>query len=758
DIVVGAPCAPRRVGDDFEEDAGIVKVFSGANGRRLFVRAGKEPKQYFGYSVGFVGDLNGDGKDEIIVGSPGFDVRPSQNPDPEGGALANGGKAEVITIANRKRFQILGSQSEGAFGSAVAGIGDVNGDGWPDVVVSGVNERADKTVRPGRVHVHSGRNGDLISTTAGEQGGELFGGAIAAVPDVDGDLVDDVVIGSPERNVKRVRQTGLTLIMRGDLDGEPIFEQVGARKDNLGKSADRAGDRDADGLEEIVVGSFKSSDSGLTGAGEIKVYRGDGELLMAATDSSPQENANFGSSVADLGDITGDRIDDFAVGVPRYDVPADEDGDSTVVSEAGRTVAVSGIDGATLWSVDGAFTDGKLGSSVSGGLDFNHDGTPDALSGAIGAPWQGRRGAGVVSVLSGIDGSLLFEWGGKYGLTTRIFSAGQGRLVGYSVEGDEHNPDASLNGIAGNMSIAVLDDRGRVGPGQVHLAVASGHRGSNGRIAIYEGGRGDRPVDQFDALSNRPPLGVEGPRVGGGVNVAIGNFTEDEDEPQRIVAVQADSRRGEVEVRIFRRFDEQESWFLDGRFFAFERDGTFPLSPSLNVPVEATGGTVAVGDIHDSPGDEIVVGTEGGLPVVRVFSSTGQLLAQWLAYDPVESDGVQVCIGDVAPARSAEIITVPSTGTPLIKVFGGDGERLPQAKTDEDISIVPSIPADSMAGGRACGADVDYDGVQEIIFVPGRGAPSTVQAFESDGTPVAGFDPFELLGPGFTSTDTFVRF
>jgi len=755
DVIVGAPCTPRRSGERIKLNAGMVKVFSGKNGRRLFLLKGNEPQLYLGHGVAFAGDLNGDGKDEIVVGSPGYDLKPKQNPDPFAGTIIDAGRVEVFTSARRKRFRILGTQPEGGFGSSVASIGDMNGDGVADLVISASNERADKAVRPGRVHLYSGRNAAPLGVAAGLRGGEEFGAAIAAVPDVDGDGVDDVVIGVPNRNENGVTGTGLTVVMHGDLGGAPILEQGGARRDNLGKSVDQAGDRDGDGRSEIVVGAYNADGTGLKGAGEIRVYDGDGTLMMAAVDSQPQENAHFGASVADLGDITGDAVDDFAVGAPDFDLAQTEE--LSAQPEAGRTVAIDGMTGSLVWAQNGEDSAERMGFSVAGGLDYDRDGTPDVITGALGAHWKLRRGAGKVSILSGTTGEELRAFGGGHGRETRVFIAGDSELIGYSPDGMPRTPRASLKKIRGNLSVAVLNDSGLVLPGQVLVAVGAGHKGNNGNVTIYDGGRKDRLIDEFDALSGTEPVGVPGTGVGGGVNVAAGKFSLADDDEERIVAVQADSSNGDVLVRVFRHFDEQEGWFLDSQFLAFQKNELFQVSPTVGFEIKAKGGTVAVGDVDENPGDEIIVGTELGLPVVRVFTVNGELLSEWLAYDPTDSDGVQVCVGDVSPFRAADIITVPSDGVPIIKVFAADGVRMPVPGTDDDISIIPPIPPTNVGGGRACGADVDFDDRPEIIYMPGPGVRPRLQAFELDGTPLVEFAPFDGPGTAFAATDNFVR-
>ncbi len=102
-------------------------------------------------------------------------------------------------------------------------------------------------------------------------------------------------------------------------------------------------------------------------------------------------------------------------------------------------------------------------------------------------------------------------------------------------------------------------------------------------------------------------------------------------------------------------------------------------------------------------------------------------------------------------------MTVPTDGEPLIKVFNGNGGRVDVPGTEVPVSISPLLPVGFAGGGRACGADVDYDGQQEVVYLPGAGGEPLVQAFELDGLPVIGFEPFTGPGPGLATTDRFVR-
>jgi hypothetical protein len=748
DDIVGAPCAFAGTFPLALQNAGEIRVVSGANGRTLYKRRGKEAGQYLGASVAFLRDLNGDGRDELLIGSPGFDIPAADNPDPFGGDILNAGRVEMIS-ANRLRLSIVGDEREGGFGETVKSIRDVNGDGRDDIVVGASNETGGSGGRRGRVHLHSGRNGALIAVRDGLKRGAGFGAAIGVIDDSNADGLQDIVAGSPTANVNGVMSAGQTCVYNGDLSGDALVEKQGARNDRMGSSVDQAGDRDGDGLGDFITGSAFADNTSVKQAGEVGLYNSLGNLIFQSSDPEPQEKARFGSSVANIGDVTGDGLDDYVAGAPDHDIPLE----FFIGTDAGRVVALNGSDGSALWDFDGQGINQHLGFAVAGRLDFDGDLRPDVLAGSIGDAPQGRRRAGTVKVLSSVNGRVLRTIAGTHGHETRIYIAGGETLLGFDASGRVRSPNATI-AVRGNLSTAVVDDGGFPQPDEVAIAVSGGVDSNDGTVEVYKAARQQFLLTSFDALDGaRDP---EGDRINGGVNVAAGELGA-EDTEERIATIQAESRDGDVLVRVFRRLDEQMSWFLESEFPVFSSTDEFEISPTVLVPIAAEGGNIAVGDVTAGGKDEIIVAPTRGLPVVRVFSLQGGLLAEWLAYNPVESDGVNVCIADLAGGTGNEIVTVPAEGVPLIKTFNGSGNRhLVPGGDGTPVGFVPVVSDSFVGGGRACGADIDLDDEGEIVFVA-TGETPLVQAFELDGTPVAGFVPFEVAGTALSTTDSFVR-
>ncbi len=750
DIAIGAPCSSRGSGVRTKRNTGNVLVLSGVDGTRLLKRKGTQADQYMGVGLTFLPDTNNDGKDELAIGSPGFDIKPKLSGDPLLTKIG-AGKVDVVNSSGRRRYRLLGTQSEGGFGELLDVSADQDDDGRSELIVSASNERADRNIRPGRVHVFSGRHGDAIGAYNGTKGGEEFGQGVAALPDVDGDFKPDLVIGSPQRNQARVRYSGLVVVLPADLSTTlPSLEAVGAKRDRLGWAIAPAGDRNGDGVSEFAVSAFTADDQGFRESGNIRVLNGFGDEVFVSGDPNPQEFAHFGAALANVGDVTDDGIDDFAVGAP--------DRDFDGVSDVGRMVLLDGVLGTEVWSTEGANPLARVGSSVAKTADFDEDGENDVAVGAIGGTFRGRRGAGVVTFLSAETGEVIGEVGGRRGLETRIYISGGNRLLGYAPSGEFETPDTDTTiSEAGPPSMAVIDDRGVPNPGEVLVAVALGHGGDSGEVVVYDAGRRDRIIETFDALADAEPIDPEGASIRGGVYVAAGLLGVGSQQ-DRLIAVQADSRDGNVLARVFRRLEEQQSWFLEREFAAFSSGDEFPISDTLDEPIAAEGATVAVGNVDLlSAGHEIVLGTVSDLPIVRVLTRLGEPIAEWLAYSPSESGGVNVCIAkNMTGGTRDQIITVPMEGQPLIKVFGPQGGRITVPETGEPISIVPEVPGDSQGGGRACAADVDYDGQPEIVYVADSPSEILVQAYEIDGSKVEGFEPFRTFGSGMIAVDNFV--
>ena len=304
DVLVGAPGG--GVG-------GVALVLSGLDGSVLHTFAGAAAGDGLGEQVSNAGDVNGDGRADLIVGAPYRDVD----------GVENVGAAVIFSGADASLLRtFVGGAYNGYFGSAVDGIGDVDGDGFDDVAVG---ERGDTNL-----WVFSGADGHLIRVH-GSSTGFFPGREVAGIGDVDGDLVPDYAAGSPNSQLPPSTNNAGRVRVYSGLDGSVLHEFFGqAVGDALGSAIDGAGDVDQDGVPDILIGTPQLS----TGMGRAEIYSGATWSLLQ-TFRNDVEKDSFGKSVAGVGDTNGDGVPDVLIGF---------NGSSKTTYRTGAVRLYSGLD------------------------------------------------------------------------------------------------------------------------------------------------------------------------------------------------------------------------------------------------------------------------------------------------------------------------------------------------------------------------------------------------------------------------------
>jgi hypothetical protein len=308
DLVIAAP-----VSSAVAQYAGRVFVYLGGptlSSTPALVIASDRPFDEFGATVAMVGDVNGDGYGDFLVRTNGDQATAGRAPTPRvllyfGGATLRA-ESDVTLTAGLVDDENM----------AAAGIGDVNGDGYDDFAFGGVDADAEHhAIQPSRVEIHLGGASfaDAADLTMfGHTSPDFFGSSVAGGGDVNGDGYPDLVVGAhqdPGRQV-RVYFGGPSLDDVADVTLEMAVQQT----DLFGFSVAIAGDLNGDGYDDIVVGA-PGTDAHPAPPGHAYVYFG-GETIHATPDvtfASTVEAEWFAKIVAAAGDIDGDGFADIAV-------------------------------------------------------------------------------------------------------------------------------------------------------------------------------------------------------------------------------------------------------------------------------------------------------------------------------------------------------------------------------------------------------------------------------------------------------------
>lgn len=300
DLIVGAPGAQRN-----GVSVGAASVYSGLTMALVYSLNGNTFNDKFGASVDGIGDINGDGRAEFVVGAHQYSP-----PNPLFMASSPPGYVVVYSGATGTVLMTFGGDApDDAFGAVVRGAGDIDNDGVPDLVVGARQHRSifPSLIPPmpnGYVRTFSLANGTPIYTLTADGAGDDFGFSIGVLRDVDGDGQSDFAIGSPQRDANGLTNSG-TLRVHSGFTGLRIFTINGPYAfGQLGRASCDAGDQDSDGLSDIACSSpFADSPLAVVGAGALSIFDGsDGSLI--STYWGTNTNEGLGLSLDAFGGVS----------------------------------------------------------------------------------------------------------------------------------------------------------------------------------------------------------------------------------------------------------------------------------------------------------------------------------------------------------------------------------------------------------------------------------------------------------------------
>ena len=451
DVLANDDVIVRMAGSSVFELSSLL-ASNGGDGSLGFVINGIDTGDFSGRSVSSAGDINGDGFDDFIIGADGGDPNGNSRAGESyvvfGSGAGFSASFDLSSLDGSNGFVINGIDASDASGGSVSGAGDINGDGFDDLIIGASSADPNGNNNGGESYVVFGTGAGFsasfdLSSLDGSNGfvingidaSDFSGGSVSGAGDINGDGFDDLIIGAGGADPNGNSHAGESYVVFGSgagfsasfdlssLNGSNGFVINGIDEfDNSGVSVSGAGDVNGDGFDDLIIGAFDADPNGNSGAGESYVVFGTGAGFSADFDLSSLNGSNgfvingvdgfdfSGASVSGAGDINGDGFDDLIIGAPSDGAPGSPgattiSGESYVVfgsaSGFSASLDLSSLDGSNGFVINGVSVGDESGISVSSAGDMNGDGFDDIIIGARRGDPNGNDFAGESYVVFG---------------------------------------------------------------------------------------------------------------------------------------------------------------------------------------------------------------------------------------------------------------------------------------------------------------------------------------------------------------------
>ncbi len=350
---------------------------------------GEAVGDYAGRSLAAVGDINNDGYDDILVGA---DLNDATGTD-AGAVYLIYGQAVAFTSVNlNMAVRFTGEAAGDSAGSAVAGAGDINNDGYDDFIIGApYNDTAQSNT--GAAYLFYGRSALYTATSVtagvkftGEASGNAAGDAVSAAGDINNDGYDDFVIGASYKDnigsVYLIYGQAAALAATNLSDSIELYGE--GSQDRAGAHINVAGDVNADGYDDFVIGAANNDSSGGDGAGAVylvygraAVFTTAGLLSVGTKFSGEVVGDQAGIYLGGSGDVNNDDYDDFIIGARLNDDAGVDTGAAYIVY--GQSTQYSSASLAVMQEFTGVSAGELAGEGVDIAGDVNNDGYDDII-------------------------------------------------------------------------------------------------------------------------------------------------------------------------------------------------------------------------------------------------------------------------------------------------------------------------------------------------------------------------------------------